>query len=95
LDFRFKGVRDLRKKEIELSALEKRIAEQERADREQGEKTKVLLTQSSKSAALHDDESATENRKQMSNLKERIAKVCPGYRCQGLAGNNGFCRPGR
>jgi len=68
-----KAIRDLRKKEIELSALEKRIAEQERADREQEEKTKVLPARPSKSAALHDDESATENRKQISNLKEKIA----------------------
>jgi hypothetical protein len=68
-----KAIRDLRKKEIELSALEKLIAEKERADREQGEKSKVLPARPGKSAALHDDESATENRKQISNLKEKIA----------------------
>ncbi len=66
------AIRDLRKKEIELSALEKKIAEKERADREQGEKTKVLPARPSQSAALHGDESATENRKQISNLKEKI-----------------------
>jgi predicted ribosome quality control (RQC) complex YloA/Tae2 family protein len=68
-----KAISDLRKKEIELSALEKRIAEKVRADREQGEKNKVLPARPSKSAALHDDESANENRKQISNLKEKIA----------------------
>jgi hypothetical protein len=70
-----KAIRDLRKKEIELSALEKRIAEKERVDRELGEKTKVIQAipaRPSKRAALHDDESAIENRTQISKLKEKI-----------------------
>jgi hypothetical protein len=69
-----KAISDLRKKEIELSALEKRIAEKEkRADPELGEKTKALPARPSKNVAFHDDESATENRKQISKLKEKIA----------------------
>ncbi len=68
-----KAIGDLRKKEIELSAVEKKIEEKKKADGEQAEKTKVLPARSSKSAALHDDESAAENRKQISNLKEKIS----------------------
>jgi hypothetical protein len=68
-----KAIRDLRKKEIELSTLEKRIAENERADRQPGEKNKAIPARPSKSAALHDDASATENRNQISKLKEKIA----------------------